>query len=83
MFSVGMISWSPCVSVIKHCNVAKIVIPTGFMLVDFRIQNVVYNIHDIQLELLYKDHFLRTQTHNIVPQVHSSHQEVERPVLLA
>jgi hypothetical protein len=83
MFSAGMISWHPCVSVLRHCNVAKLIIPTGSMLVDFKIEHIHYTNDDIQLELLYKDHFLRTEAHNIVPQVHLSHQKVERPVFLS
>ena len=78
-----MLSWSPAIQVLRHCNVAKIVIPTGSVLSDFRIEHIQYDTHDIKIQLLHKDHVLRTNTHDVSPQREFSHHEVQRPILLA
>lgn len=75
-----MISWSASMSILKHCNVAKIIIPTGSMLIDFKIETIKYSDEDIIIELFHKDHYLRNHCHDLSSQIKSCHNKVEMPV---
>lgn len=53
-----MISASPCISILRHFNYAKVAIPHNLLLKDFVIQDIKYTSDTIYLELLEKNHFL-------------------------
>ena len=53
-----MISASPSVRILRHFNVANIVIPHNHLLKDFLIQSISYKDYELRIELLEKNHFL-------------------------
>jgi len=78
-----MISWSPNISIIRHCNVVRMSIPIGCMLKDFKIETIHYDTQDINLILYHKDHFLCPKSHEIASHIHPSHEEIKRPIFLS